>query len=104
MSKYASNRSKEHNIKIAKAIKEKVQGENNPFYGKTHTDDTKQRMKESKAQKYLVHKDGVNHIVYGAKDAGFIFGVSKQMILQVMKTCKINEECKYRNGSVMKIE
>lgn len=38
-----------HNKKVSKTLKGKFTGENNPFYGKHHTEDTKKKMSENHA-------------------------------------------------------
>lgn len=52
---------KKHSEEFKKLMSEKFVGENNPFYGKTHTKETKQKISEARKGKCA----GVEHPMYG---------------------------------------
>ena len=91
--------SKDTRIKISEKLKGKMSGKDNPFYGRRHTQETKDKI--SKRNKGRIVEKGVNHFNYGKKqtketiekrkrmgDSHYLYGKkhTQEVICKIKKT------------------
>ena len=69
-------------------------GDNNPFYGRNHTDETKKKMSESKSGKY----DGEGNPMYGKKQSE----ETKRKISESLKNRKLSKKTREKMSNAQK--
>lgn len=62
-----SNKGRIHSEEQLKKQSERVSGDKNPFYGKHHTEDQRNKWKQLRKEMVWVHKDGVNTVIHKNK-------------------------------------